>query len=158
VAQKIREHRMSESRKIRRKGYTLLEACVSIIIICILVTISAPMYNRAIEQARLDSAAGSLKTIWSAQRAYWLKYHTFAVDLTTLGNEDLISDSIVETQTLPDAMYVYSISSAGVDFFIASAVRGGRAWSGEIQVNELGQLSGSISKTDGTVLLPLTPE
>jgi Tfp pilus assembly protein PilE len=149
---------MCESRKIRRKGYTLMEACVAIIIICILVTIAAPMYGRAIEQARLDSAAGNLKAIWSAQRAYWLKHHTFAVDLVTLGNEDLISVSIVETQALPDAMYVYGISSAGADFFIAYAVRGGRVWSGEIQVNELGQLTGSISKTDGAVLSPQTPE
>jgi prepilin-type N-terminal cleavage/methylation domain-containing protein len=143
----------------RQGGYTLVEMCVAMIIICILVSISAPMYNRAIEQARLDSAAGNLKTIWSAQRAYWLKFHTFASDLTTLENEDLISASLVETQTLPNARYVYDIDSAGADSFVASASRSSsNSWNGEIQVNEFGQLTGSISKADGTTLSHLTLE
>lgn len=148
---------MCKSLKIRN-GYTLLEACVAIIIICILVTIAAPMYSKAVEQSRLDSAAGNLKAVWSAQRAYWIRHHTFASDLVTLENEDLISHSITETQSLANAMYVYSIDSAAADSFVASAARGGAAWHGEIQINESGSLTGSISKTDGTVLSPQTLE
>jgi prepilin-type N-terminal cleavage/methylation domain-containing protein len=145
--------------KVKRRGYTLMEMGVAIIIICILVSIATPMYSKAIEQAKLDSAAGNLKTVWSAQRAYWLKYHTFAADLATLENEDLISALLVETQTLPNATYVYDIDSAGADSFIASAARNSsNSWNGEIQINELGQLTGSISKADGSTLSPQTLE
>jgi V8-like Glu-specific endopeptidase len=76
-----------------------------------------------------------------------------------LENEDLISASLVETQTLPNARYVYDIDSAGADSFVASASRSSsNSWNGEIQVNEFGQLTGSISKADGTTLSPQTLE
>lgn len=146
--------------RISKVGYTLVEVCVAMIIICILVSIAAPLYSKAVEKARLDSAAGNLKAVWSAQRAYWLKYHTFAGGLTTLQNEDLISVFLVQTQSLPNAMYVYDVTSNDPNSsFIASAVRNGSSvWSGEIEIDELGQLSGSISKTDGTTLWPQTLE
>jgi prepilin-type N-terminal cleavage/methylation domain-containing protein len=140
-------------------GYTLLEALVAVIIIGILVSIAAPIYSTAVEQARLDSAAGNLKTIWSAQRTYWLKFHTFAADLTVLETEDLISVSLAQTQTSPDARYVYDIDSASANSFTASAARSNSTvWQGDIQIDELGQLTGSVIKTDGLILLPQTLE
>ena len=142
-----------------RNGFTLLEVCVAMIIICVLVTLSSPMYSKAIEQARLDSAAGNLKTVWSAQRAYWLKNHTFADNLLTLENEDLISPALAKTLVTPGCLYVYNIEIADGDSFTAYAERSNSgAWSGRIEINQLGQLIGSISKTDGTTLLPVTLE
>lgn len=142
-----------------KDGYTLVEVCVVMVIICILAAMAAPIYTKAIEQARLDSAAGNLKTIWSAQRAYWLKNHTFASSLVTLEDEDLIGSSLVLTQSDPNAMYVYDIDSAGISSFTASAVRSGSGvWSGQIQIDELGELSGQINKDDGFTLSPLTLE
>lgn len=139
-----------------RGGYTLLEVLIAVVIIGILVSISAPIYSKAIEQAKLDSAAGNLKTVWSAQRAYWLKYQEFADSLAKLQDEDLISASLTQTQGV---MYVYSVASADKNFFIASAARSNSStWSGEIQIDELGQLTGSINKEDGTTLLPQTLE
>jgi prepilin-type N-terminal cleavage/methylation domain-containing protein len=148
-------------RKVRLApgGYTLLEVLVAVIIICVLTGIAAPMYSRAIEQARLDSAAGNLKTIWSAQRIYWLKFHTFAADLTVLETEDLISNSLAEAQTLPNSWYIYNINTADADSFIASAARNNSSvWQGEIQIDELGHFTGSISKTGGLTLSPQTLE
>jgi type IV pilus assembly protein PilE len=142
-----------------KNGYTLVEVCIAMVIICILAAMAAPIYTKAIEQARLDSAAGNLKTIWSAQRAYWLKNHTFAASLTTLEDEDLISSSLARTQIDPNSIYVYDIDSAGISSFAASATRSGSGvWSGQIQVDELGELSGQISKDDGFTLSPLTLE
>ncbi len=142
-----------------RKGYTLLEICIAMIIICILVSISAPLYSRAVEQARLDSAAENLITVWSAQRAYWLKYRTFASDLMTLRNEDLISNQLAETQQSQSAMYVYNIESADNLSFAASAARSNSSvWNGEIQIDEFGQIIGSIINSDGTALQPQTLE
>ncbi|MBN1787226.1 MAG: prepilin-type N-terminal cleavage/methylation domain-containing protein [Sedimentisphaerales bacterium] len=142
-----------------KKGYTLLEALVAVIIIGILVSVAAPIYKTAVEQARLDSAAGNLKTIWSAQRAYWLKHRTFADNLAALETEDLVSVSLEETQISTDAKYVYDIDMATADTFTASAVRSNSsAWDGDVQINELGQITGSITHTDGLVLSPQTLE
>jgi prepilin-type N-terminal cleavage/methylation domain-containing protein len=141
------------------KGFTLVEVTVAMIIICVLVSIGAPIYTKAIEQARLDSAAGNLKTVWSAQRAYWLKYHTFTDSLATLENEGLISNSLVLSGTTPGTTYVYSMDSATANAFAASASRSASgSWSGQIQIDELGQLTGSISKSGGATLSPLTLE
>ncbi|OHB58568.1 MAG: hypothetical protein A2173_07270 [Planctomycetes bacterium RBG_13_44_8b] len=152
---------MCEPRKIRltQKGYTLLEALVAVIIIGILVSIAAPIYSTAVEQARLDSAAGNLKTIWSAQRAYWLKFHTFASNLAVLETEDLVSVSLAQTQMSPDARYVYYIDFAGADSFTASAIRShSNVWQGTIQIDQLGRLTGGIVKMDGSTLSPQTLE
>ncbi len=142
-----------------RKGFTLLEVCVAMIIICVLVTLSSPMYSRAIEQARLDSAAGNLKTVWAAQRAYWLKNHTFTDNLLTLENEDLISPSLARTLVTPGCLYVYNIETADDDSFTAYAERSSStAWSGRIEIDQLGEITGTINKTDGTTLSPITLE
>ncbi len=139
-------------------GYTLVEVCVAMVIICILASIAAPIYTKAIEQARLDSAAGNLKTIWTAQRAYWLKYHTFAANLTMLENEDLISSFLVETEEQPKAIYVYGIDSAGANSFAASATRNGSStWGGQIQIDESGAVCGAVNGS-GSVLSPLSLE
>jgi prepilin-type N-terminal cleavage/methylation domain-containing protein len=141
------------------RGYTMIEAVVAVVIIGVLVSLAAPLYSKAIEQARLDSAAGNLKTVWSAQRAYWLKNHTFASSLTLLEDESLISASLAQTQTLPNAMYIYDIDSAGDSSFAASAVRDGSGvWSGQIQIDETGEITGQISKDGGFTLLPFTLE
>ncbi len=135
------------------RGYTLMEICIAMVIICILVSISAPLYSRAVEQARLDSAANNLISVWSAQRAYWLKYHTFADTLTALSDEDLVSSQLAETQLSSSAMYVYNIDSASSTSFTATATRNNsQAWSGEIQIDESGQLIGSITNSGGLVL------
>ena len=141
------------------EGYTLVEVCIAMVIICILASMAAPIYTKAVEQARLDSAAGNLKTIWSAQRAYWLKYHTFAADLTTLENEDLVSSALAATEGQSNAVYVYGIESASASAFAASATRNGSStWGGEIQIDESGAVSGEINGSDSTVLSPLTME
>ncbi len=125
-----------------------MEICIAMVIICILVSISAPLYSRAVEQARLDSAGGNLISVWSAQRAYWLKYHTFADTLTALSEEDLISSQLAATQLSSSAMYVYNIDSASSVSFVATATRNNsRVWSGEIQIDESGQLTGSITNS-----------
>ncbi len=135
------------------RGYTLMEICIAMVIICILVSISAPLYSRAVEQARLDSAANNLISVWSAQRAYWLKYHTFADTLTALSDEDLVSSQLAATQLSSSAMYVYNIDSASSTSFTATATRNNsQVWSGEIQIDESGQLIGSITNSGGLVL------
>ena len=124
-----------------------------------LVTMSAPMYGRAIEQARLDTAARNLRTLWTAQRVYWLERHTYADDLATLGSMDLVSSALASSQGSATAPYAYSIDSADGSSFTASMTRkGSRKWSGTIRIDESGSISGYIMNSSGAVLSPIVGE
>ena len=141
---------------IKRQGFTLTEIMIAMTIICILVTMSTPIYSKAIEQARLDTAARELKTIWSAQRVYWLDNRTYAEDLITLQNLDLLSSKLALTQESVKSFYIFEISSADDETFSATAIRNAsNKWSGQITIDEFGTLAGSISASDGTILVPV---
>ena len=138
-----------------RAGFTLAETLVAVTIICILVTMAAPTYSRAIEQARVDGAAGNLTVIWSAQRIYWLEHKTFSADLTSLQAMDLVDQRLVNSASNPNARFVYSITSAGADTFTATALRAGStSWTGQLVMDEGGQVTGAINGSGGQTLTP----
>ena len=148
--------------KVERRGFTLTEILIAMTIVCILVTLSTPIYSRAVEQARLDAAARDLQTIWTAQRVYWLEERTYAPDLVALYKMDLLGSKLALTkQTLKakkssTASYIFSIETADSDSFTAVAMRSGsRKWSGEIQIDEFGDITGKISGLGGVVLVPM---
>lgn len=142
--------------RTRMQGFTLTEILIAVTIICILVTMSTPIYSKALEQARLDTAARELKTIWTAQRVYWLDNRSYAENLITLQNLDLISSKLALSQESVSSFYVFEIGNADEEAFTAVARRNASSkWSGQIQIDEFGVLDGSISASDGTVLVPM---
>ena len=56
-----------------RRGYTLLELMIVVTIMGVLIAMPAPMFGRAIEQPKLDVAASNLRSIWAAERFYYLE-------------------------------------------------------------------------------------
>jgi prepilin-type N-terminal cleavage/methylation domain-containing protein len=142
-----------------RHGFTLTEVLIAMTIICILIVLSTPIYSRAMEQARLDAAASNLKMIWSAQRVYWLDEHSYAPDLAALYNMDLLSSKLVLTKTSLTASYAYEIEAVDNDSFTAIATRkGSNKWSGQIRIDEFGDLTGGITASDGLELVPVSTE
>lgn len=141
--------------KRARGGFTLVEAAVVVIVICLLATMAAPIYSRAIEHAKAETAAASLRSVWSAQRIYWLEYKTFALSLADLETMDLVTPALAETQSSPNAPYVYLIADADSAQFLASATRNGSTiWSGQLQIDEDGQVIGVITGPGGHQISP----
>ncbi len=139
----------------RNGGFTMVELCIAMVIICLLVTLGTPVFTRAIEQARSDAAAASLKTIWSAQRIYWLEYHTYAQNLSALQSMDLIDAAIAASASNPSATYVYQVPSAADSTFTAQALRNGSGvWSGIISIDQDGAIAGTILGPRGQVVVP----
>jgi prepilin-type N-terminal cleavage/methylation domain-containing protein len=139
----------------RRRGFTLIELCVAMTIICLMVVLAMPTFRRAVEQARADVASANLKTIWSAQRVYWLDHHRFAGSLSDLRALDLIDGPIADSAGNNKSVYVYTISSATASTFLAGALRNASGvWSGQIQLNQEGALSGTIISNKGDVVTP----
>ena len=143
-------------RRRRQGGFTLVELCITLVIVCLMTVMAMPTFRKAIEQARVDVASANLRTIWAAQRVYWLEQRRYASTLSDLRSMDLIDAAVAASGSNPKAVYAYRISSADASTFVAAALRNGSAvWSGQLQINQEGTVSGAVSGTHGDVLTPM---
>jgi Tfp pilus assembly protein PilE len=133
-------NRANDGRFGKCRGISLLELTIVTVIIGILVTMSLPSFQRGLEQSRADLAAANLRSIWSAQRMYWIDNRTYAVDLDTLASAGLL-DSAVSAQS----NYELEITSADATTFAATATRSSNArWNGTFTIDQSGVVSGSL--------------
>ncbi len=139
---------------LRRAAFTMVELCIAMVIICIMTTLAVPIFRRAIEQARVDGACANLKTLWSAQRVYWLNNHCFTTNLQELRGLDLLDASIAGSAANSKAVYIYDVITADSTSFTGRASRNGsRTWSGQLLIDQTGTVAGAVSG-GGDVLAP----
>jgi Tfp pilus assembly protein PilE len=139
------------ARRSRRhpRGATLLEMGICVIIAAILLTLVVPSFSRVSEQNHVDAAAQYLRSIWSAQRVYWLENRTFATTLEPLHSMGLIDPKIASGF---DGYFVYALSDVTSDAFTVTATRNGSTrWSGSFTITQDGEVSGH--EDDGTNVL-----
>ena len=134
-----------------RRGYSLVEMIVAVIVAGVLLSIGVPRFSQSLEQSRADVAGANLRAIWSAQRLYWLQNRTYAPDLNTLVSSNLIDPSLPPA-TIP---YTYSIADASDNWFTATATRGGSSsWSGSFTIAADGTFTGAVQQAGGASLEP----
>jgi prepilin-type N-terminal cleavage/methylation domain-containing protein len=147
-------------RSTSRRGFTLTELMVVMVMIGVMVAMSVPSYQRAIEQSRADIAAANLRAIWAAERLYWLENgrYTPAADpptpdtaLQSLRDLGLIDGEIVAGT----GGYTYAITSASATAFTATATRPGT--SGNFTISELGVVGGTVTVGSGSGSFHITP-
>jgi Tfp pilus assembly protein PilE len=125
------------------RGTSMTELLVVCVVIGVLACLAVPQYRRSVEQNRLDGAAQQLRSIWAAQRVYWLEHRTFASDLSDLSTLDLIEPGVASGS---DQLYAFTITSANALGFTARATRsGGSQWSGQLTIDQTGDLTGSVA-------------
>jgi prepilin-type N-terminal cleavage/methylation domain-containing protein len=139
-------------RSAARRGFTIVEMMIVLTIIGIVATMCVPTFQRAIEQSEADIAAANLRTIWAAERLYWLEYHSYTADLTALQGLKLLDPSLPTTsgsQVLGG--YTYAINSqANANGFNATATRSDL---GSFSIDQDGALSGTVT-VSGTNITP----
>jgi prepilin-type N-terminal cleavage/methylation domain-containing protein len=133
------------------RGFTLMEVMVVLTIIGVVLAMTAPTFQRALEQSRADMAGANLRAIWSAERLYWLDNHTFTNDLTLLESLGLLDPTLVSATTI----YVYGVSAADSTTLNATASRAGSTrWGGTFSIDQTGVISGTIEAAGETNIQP----
>ncbi len=70
-----------------RKGFTLLELIIVIIIIGVLATLGFTQYTKVMEKGRAAESRVILGTLRTGERAYYLEYGAFTAVVADLGVE-----------------------------------------------------------------------
>ena len=61
-----------------KKGFTLIEILIVVIILGILATLSVPQFTRMIKRARMSEAWAGLGAVRTAQSVYWMEKSAYA--------------------------------------------------------------------------------
>ena len=106
-----------------KRGFTLVELMVSILIIAILVSISVPLYLNHQEKSIAGKALSNLERMYSAQLVYNVDYGGFDTDEPSLqGFMDF---------SLDDGDWTYTVTNVAGDTFTVEATRSRGRFSGQ---------------------------
>lgn len=145
-----------------RPGTTLVEVMIVALLIGVFAAMAIPSYRASVEQARADLAAANLRTLWAAERLYYLENRA-----TTSDPNNLVALGVLQAGEIQmlgmgktftmynDPSYVYEIDLNNDGAFDASAVRSaGTSFGGTLAIDAAGVVSGEIVDTSGRVVRP----
>ncbi len=146
-------------RAAARRGFTLTELMVVTTLIGVMAAMSVPSFQRTVEQSRADIAVANLRTIWAAERLFWLENHTYTLNLspqTPPSPPGLVDLGLIDNEIVSSTVgYVYAVPTAGTATFTATATRKDKYGNqlGSFSIDQTGSVSGTVS-IGGTSITP----
>ena len=117
----------ADSRKPRRRGFSLIELLIVIAIILVIVTIAVPQYNKQMMSAHETAAIQAIQTIHAVETQYYSQFGRYAVSLAELGPPasgaagpaaaDLISKDLTEGKK---SGYIYTVAATPTGYAVSA--------------------------------------
>jgi len=102
--------------KRSRKGFTLIELMIVVVIIGILAAMAVPRFMRAATRAKQSEAKGILKQIYTMQRAYFVENDAYCRNGITANAANPQAFAPLAVEIMPTARYNYVMTVAGATF------------------------------------------
>jgi len=106
--------------KSNRKGFTLIELMIVVVIIGILAALAIPRFMRSTTKAKQSEAKQLLKQVYTMQRAYRQEHDTYTCDGATASAVAPAGFAAIGVDVGATARYTY-VMGAGVDAFLCTA-------------------------------------
>jgi len=121
-----------EERIMGKKGFTLVEVLIVVIIIGILAAIGVPQFADSIEKAKGGEARAGLGHVQTGEKVYYAERETYT---TALSDLDI---------SLTQRYWSFSIGNSSSTQYLATAVRSGGTRSGQtLNMDQDGTISGN---------------
>ncbi|MBU1998306.1 MAG: type IV pilin-like G/H family protein [Candidatus Omnitrophota bacterium] len=124
-----------------RKGFTLLELIIVIIIIGVLATLGFTQYTKLVEKGRAAEAKTILGGLRTAQQAYMLEYGAYTITMANLGID-------APTACTTTHHFSYSVATAGSGI-ATRCLAGGKTVGSSAYTVSLSYAAGTFGGTAG---------
>ena len=108
----------------RKRGYTLLEMLVVVVILGVLTAIAIPTYNRAVKRSRIADGLNMLDVLASAQNKYFVEHGHYTDSLADL-NAPVKKSSINQDGAIITTNFTYSKGAKQSCIFAEGKENGG---------------------------------
>ena len=153
---------MTADHRPHRRGFTILELMIVVTIMGVLIAVPAPMFGRAMEQPKLDVAASNVRSIWAAERFYYLEKGRYG-SLSDLAADTLASDLVDPTILSGATFYSYAVAPSpdgnNQSGFVATATRpSSPVCSGTVTIDQAGNLAWNVAYAGQAMTPSLEPK
>ena len=128
---------------MKKRGFTLNELLIAVVIVSITAGLAIPMYMRTVEKVKGDEARGTLRLLRAAEKVYYFDWQSQYENLATLASGGYLQNPNANDQRAFD--YVVAADNvASPRRFTATATRRNGCNSGEtITLDDSGTQGGT---------------